>query len=149
MALTAIAVLAVLLALFILQLLHIISAYKVATGTPWQRFLAAFSHSETVLLARVGAFVSAAIAVGIDMLPTLDPDSSVGQKIAAIIPPQYAPVYMMIFALLIEMVRRRRSSIDPITPPRMQVIVPPAPPVEVVAPATVLVPADPATPAAT
>lgn len=126
--------LAVMLALFALQLHTIIANYKIETGTPWQRFLAAFSHSETILVARVGAFLAAAYAWITSMLPTFDPSSEVGSKLVALIPPQHVPYYMFGFALLIEWVRRRASSIDRITPPPAAVVIQAAPAVPVIPP---------------
>ena len=125
-------VLAMLLAVAALQIGRIVAAYRVATGTPWQRFLAAFSHSQTVLLARLGAFASAILVFGIDFLPDMDPTNPIGEKISALIPPQYAPYYFLVFSLLVEVVRKRPGSLDPITPPPLPVVIPPAPPVDVI-----------------
>lgn len=127
----ACAMLAVLLALSAIQVQRIITGYRAATGTPWQRFLSAFSHSQTVLLARFGTFASALLVFGINFLPYMDPADPFGQQLQKLIPPQYAPVYMLLFSLAVEYVRKRPGSTDPIVPPQV-VMVPPPPAVETV-----------------
>lgn len=139
--------LAVLMALFILQLHRIIVAYRASTGTPWQKFLAAFSHSQTILLARVASFIAASVAWAVNLLPTLDPTSTIGSKIIELLPAQHATLYGLGFAVTVEVVRRLPGSVDPIAAPAHDVTVPPAPAVEVI-PALPPAPQTPVTPVA-
>lgn len=106
-----------LLGLFAVQLWRIVQGYRKATGTPWQRFLAAFSDSATILWARILAFGSGAISFGISFLPALDPTSSIGTALQTVLQPKYVPWYTLAIAVIFEIVRRRPGSIDPITPP--------------------------------
>lgn len=109
-----------LIALAVLQLIHIYRAYQGSTGTTKQKFLAAFKHSATILLARATAFGAAAVAWLVNFFPSLDPTSGLGQAIAAVLKPAYTPFYALGFALLFEVVRRRPGSVDPITPPALK-----------------------------
>lgn len=99
------------------QVYTVIKGYRAATGTPWQRFLAAFSDSLTILWARLVAFASALFAFGVNFLPTLDPTTTVGQALQGVLKPEYTPYYMLVMAVLFELFRRRRGSADRITPP--------------------------------
>jgi hypothetical protein len=135
-ALAAIAV-TLLCALLVIQAYRIVVGYRKATGTPWQRFLAAFSHSHTIFVARLGAFVAAGLAFLQSWLPTLDPATPVGAAVTSILKPEYTPYYLLGFSLLVEYMRRRAGSVDPILPPPQAVVIPPSP---------VLVPAAPAAP---
>lgn len=99
------------------QIRQLIVGYRAATGTPWQRFLAVFSHSATILTARIGAAVTAVVGFIVSFLPAIDPASSLGTSLAGLLKPAYVPWYGLAFALLVEVVRRRPGSVDPILPP--------------------------------
>ena len=121
-------VLAVLLALLAIQLMHIVQAYQRSTGTPWQRFLAAFGDSQTILLARVAQFAAGFSVLFVNFLPDLDPSNPIGQYFRSLLPPQYSTYYALAFALLVELVRRAPGSVDPVgVPPQALTI--PLPPV--------------------
>lgn len=117
----------VLVALITMQIYRVVIGYRKATGTPWQRFLAAFSYSHTILLSRLVAFGAAILAFIQSALPLLDPGTQAGLAVAAIFPPQYAPVYIAVLMLIVEWVRKRGSSVDPILPPPQAVVIPPSP----------------------
>lgn len=117
-------VLAVLLALLAIQVLHICIAYQSATGTPWQRFLSAFGHSQTVLLARVATFLAGASVWAVNFLPDLDPSNPIGQYVRSLLPPQYSTYYALGFAVLVELVRRAPGSLDPVTVPPQAINIP-------------------------
>lgn len=135
----------VFLLLLAVQVYRIIVGYRRATGTRWQRFLAAFSHSHTIFVARLGSFVAAGLAALQSWLPTLDPTTPIGAAMSAILAPAYTPYYLFAFAVLVEVMRRQQSSVDPILPPPQSVTIPPAP--VVVVPTPELYPAGDVVPA--
>lgn len=98
------------------QIASIVTAFNASTGTVWQRSLAAFDHSATILIARLMAFVGAFLAVGIDWLPVLDPNTQLGSLLVGFLNPKYVPYYTLVVALLTEVARRRASSVAPIVP---------------------------------
>ncbi len=116
-----------LVVLLAVQAYRVVKGYALSTGTPWQKFLATFSHSETILLSRIVSFGAATLAFLQSWLPTLDPSSQMGDAIKAVLQPQYTPWYILCFSLLVEWLRRRPGSISPALPPPQAVVVPPAP----------------------
>ena len=127
---------AVLFALLAIQVYRVVVGYRAATGTRWQKFLAAFSHSHTVFVARLGTIGAAMVAFTQTLLPLLDPGTQVGAAVQQLLDPKYVPFYFLGFSLLVEYMRKRQSSIDPILPPPQAVIIPPSPVVAVPTPAT-------------
>lgn len=125
-AFAALAVVA-LVAAMVIQTYRVIIGYTLSTGTPWQRFLAAFSHSHTILLARAGTFLAALAAAFESWLPTLDPSSQIGTAVTSLLNPKFTPWYFLAFSVAVEYMRRRRASIDPILPPPQAVVIPPTP----------------------
>lgn len=109
-----------LLAAITWEVVRVVRAYRGSTGTLGQKFMAGFSHSATILLARLGAISAAIFAWFIDMLPQLDPSTQVGAALAAVLKPEYVPFYALAFALAIETARRSKGSVDPITPPAIK-----------------------------
>lgn len=110
----------VLLILLAWQIHHVVVVYRRSIGTPWQKFLAAFSDSLTIVWARLVAFGGAVLTFASTALPTLDPGSTTGATIAALFNAdtlKYWLAGLTVIGLMFEVVRRRSGSIDPITPP--------------------------------
>lgn len=109
-----------LLALLGWQFHHIIVVYRRSIGTPWQKFLAAFSDSLTIVWARVVAFGGAILTFATTALPMLDPNSPTGASIAALFNAdtlKYWLAGLTALGVLFEVVRRRAGSVDPVLPP--------------------------------
>lgn len=107
-------------ALLLWQIHHIVRVYRQSIGTPWQKFLAAFSDSATILWARLVAFFGAGMTFMSTLLPDIDPSSTVGQYVVALFTPETAKYWLAgigVLGLIFEYVRRRHGSVDPILPP--------------------------------
>ena len=106
--------------LLCVQAHRIYLGYQKAQGTKWQRFLAAFSDSLTIVWARFVQFIGAIGAFVAWALPQLDPSTTLGATIQQLFTPDKAKYWLvgiMGLGALFEFVRRRPGSIDPITPP--------------------------------
>ena len=123
-------VFAIVIGLFLLLLIawqvhQLITGYAAATGTPWQRFLAVFSHSATILTARITTAFGAITAFVAGLLPSIDPSTSLGQSVVALFNPDTAKYWLAgigVLGLIFETVRRRAGSVDPILPPPQAVV---------------------------
>lgn len=106
-----------LVVLLAVQVHRVYVGYQKATGTKWQRFLSAFSDSLTILWARLLTIVGAVSAFVVNFLPALDPSTTLGQSVQAVLKPEYVPFYALGIGILFEVMRRRPGSVDPILPP--------------------------------
>lgn len=113
--------------LAVIQCYRLVVGFRKSTGTTWQRILAAFSYSHTILFARLAQFMAASSVWLVNFLPALDPTSPLGAATTALLQPQYAVWYAFAFALFVELVRRAPSAKSPITPPPQAVTIPAAP----------------------
>ena len=74
----------------------------------WDRMKAAFSHSLTILWARVVALAGLLLASG----QALIVDPNVNDAIRALLKPQYIPYYVIGIGLITELCRRRTAPKD-------------------------------------
>jgi hypothetical protein len=88
--------------------------FRKATGTTIkERFMAAFSDSGTIVIQRLMA-LSGSIIGGLVWLAELLNAPGVVAAIQAYLKPEYVAVAMVALAIITELVRRRKSSTDPI-----------------------------------
>lgn len=117
----------VLLVIVAREATKIVERYAKATGTPWQRFLAAYHDSVTVFLARLTAIVGALASFSSSLLPYLDPGTTFGGAMRDLFTPDTAKFWLAGIAglgVVFEIARRRPGSVDPILPPVASAVAP-------------------------
>ena len=93
---------------------RLVAAYRAATGTPWQRLLLVFRNSETVLWARAQVLVGALMALA-EGATSFVQDPAISGAVQQIVKPEYLPFYVIAIGLVTELVRRHRTTPDPVT----------------------------------
>ena len=103
------------------------SRYKVATGTPWQRWMAVFRYSGTILWARLVAFFGALTGLAMSFGDWLGVPS-IQSALHDAIPPAAAPWYMVAIAVITEWLRRTPvpANVPPVNVPLAPIPNPPS-----------------------
>ena len=71
----------------------------------WDKTMAWFKHSMTILWARIVALAGALMAAGMNLLD----DQSVRDAVQAALQPRYIPYYVIAIGLITELARRRTA----------------------------------------
>ena len=117
---------------------------KVASGTPWQRFMAVFKYSGTILWSRIVTFFGVLAGLAANAADWFGGSPQIQAAVHDVFDPKYVPWYLVGVALVTEYLRRRPvpANTPPVNVPLPPIANPPSSPAAptVVTPAVVTPP---------